>query len=195
MVGAFEEPYHEYWYDLGRFIHAFARAEAALLFLLRDVSGLSKRRAGVLFNGVRSDEARVTINGFLDATKQPEKKNRLKRPFAQIAAIGTIRNNIVHWGATTDLGLYFTVSNIDRSPLRPLEYTVSIPDFKNMCEDLALIASLLDCEISGSGWTEKLRDGISRIPWRYKPPQPSPRARTKGRGRPKGPPPPRTSRK
>jgi len=123
MVGAFEEPYHEYWYHLGRFIHAFARAEAALLFLLRDVSGLSKRRAGVLFNGVRSDEARVTINGFLDATKQPEKKNRLKRPFAQIAAIGTIRNNIVHWGATTDLGLYFTVSNIDRSPLRLIFYT------------------------------------------------------------------------
>ena len=36
-------------YHLGRFVHAFAKAEAELLFLLRDISGMTKTKAGVIF--------------------------------------------------------------------------------------------------------------------------------------------------
>jgi hypothetical protein len=39
---AFDQPYHEYWFHLGRFIHGYAMAEARLLFLLWRLSGTSR---------------------------------------------------------------------------------------------------------------------------------------------------------
>jgi hypothetical protein len=187
-VSAFEEPYHEYWYHLGRFIHAFAQSEAVLLALLGDISGLSKRRAGVLFSGTRAEAARDLINGFLDATQQAEIKKRLERPFGQMATIGTVRNNLVHWGATTDIptgGTSFTVSNVSRTPVKPKEYTVSISDMKNMCRDLALIAVLLQLEIGSQDSMEILREGLAQMSWQYRPPQPSPRVKKERSGSPK----------
>jgi hypothetical protein len=192
LITSVDEPYHEYWYHLGRFIHAFARTEAQQLSILRDVSGLTKARAGVLFTGTRSEEARDLINSFLEATGQQERKMRLSKPFAQFAAIGTVRNNVVHWGATTDFDLVFTVSNKDRSPIRPKEFYVSIEDFKNMYTDLTTIDAHFECDQRDNILNE-LNRSLLQIPWRYKPPQPSPHVNTKGRSRPKQQPPPRAS--
>jgi hypothetical protein len=93
-----DEPYHEYWYHLGRFIHAFARAESQLLLLAAKLSGLTRAKAGVIFHGLRAETARELINNILKASNNNDRIARLERPFFQMAAIGTVRNNIVHWG-------------------------------------------------------------------------------------------------
>jgi hypothetical protein len=180
-----EQPYHEYWFHLGRFIHAFATAEAELLFLLRDISGLSQKRAGVIFNGSRSEGARELINSLLSATDNKEKKKRLERPFSQMASIATVRNNLVHWRATTEIGEKFMVSNLSRSPINPKEYVIATVDFSNMCDDLSNITMLISCEREKHDQNKDFRGSIARIPWRYKPPQPPPNAKTKNRDRAK----------
>ena len=62
---AFDEPYHEYWFHLGRFIHAFTQAEVQLLFLLRSLSGLNIKNAGVIFHSTRVEHATALINNIL----------------------------------------------------------------------------------------------------------------------------------
>jgi hypothetical protein len=185
LLASVEEPYHEYWFHLGRFVHSFAAAEAELLFLLRDISALTKERAGVMFSGTRSEEARNLINRFLEVTKQAEKKTRLHRPFSQFGVIGTIRNNLVHWGAESMFSNTFVVSNASRHPIKPVFYTVSISDFINMCRDLSLIQSMFSAERKGSTWNDEHRDGLATIPWRYKPSQQVPLRNTQDQDRSK----------
>jgi hypothetical protein len=118
VLSYFDEPYHEYFESLGRFIHAYAEAEAELFLLLKHVSGLTNTKAGVLFSGIRAEGARDTINNLLDATNNIALKNRLNSPFSQMATIGTVRNNIVHWGAVADNTGGFIVSNKLVCPLK-----------------------------------------------------------------------------
>jgi hypothetical protein len=192
-IRAYEEPYQEYWYHLGRFLHAFAAAEAQLLFLLREISGMTKAKAGVVFNGTRSEAARELINKFLDATKEIDKKERLSGPFAQMAAIGTVRNNLVHWGAKTDGVKDFTISNLDRNPINPREYTVSVKDLTNMVEDLSVIIACLYLERKVVSRLRPSPHAPWPFPWRYIPPQPSPHMSKKGQGPTKRRPPPFSS--
>jgi len=61
----FEEPYHQFWFHFGRFMHTYAIAEAELLFLLTNISGLSGVEAGVVFSGMGCDAARTMITKLL----------------------------------------------------------------------------------------------------------------------------------
>ena len=170
-----EEPYHEFWFHLGRFISHFSQLESSLLFLLWDIAETNDKISGALFHGHRVDAAKDAINNILLATGQIDKKDRLAAPFAQLTVINTIRNHLVHWGANKDEKNIFTVSNTSRFPLKPKTFGVSIDDFKAMDIDLFIIKMLLDAERTYLPQHE--RDFLlSRQPksWRYKPPQPYP---------------------
>lgn len=178
-----DEPYHEYWYHLGRFIHTFAQTEFQLLLLLGKLSGLTKVKAGVIFHGTRAEGARDLINSLLKAGNNITQIQRLENPFGQMATIGTVRNNLVHWGANATSQGTFTVSNKERLPLKPKEYPISIEHFKQMCNDLKLISTIFFAEIEGI--LPHTRSGFWQPAWQYKLPPPSPRANKKDRGRPK----------
>lgn len=174
LIALFDEPYHEYWFHFGRFIHSFAKMEAELIYLLRDISGLSKTKAGVLFSGIRNEGARDFINNLLEASGQQERKARLAWPFSQIGVLGTVRNNLVHWGSTAS-GKDFLVSNADRYPLKPKAFLVTIEDFRKMCNDISFILPLLSYERKNNAMTPDQRDLlVDGLSWQYKPPQPSP---------------------
>ncbi|MEJ0095130.1 MAG: hypothetical protein WDN46_17450 [Methylocella sp.] len=176
MVETLQEPYHDFWFQLGKFIHTFALAEAELLLLLKYVSGLSGPKAGALFSGARQEGARDTINNILQATKKNIKKKRLERPFAQLATIGTVRNNLVHWGATHDRGNgeSFLVSNEARKPLKPRTYSVTVQDLNDMCDDIIRIVFLMQYEREASDIPLTQRDVFAQKSWLYTPPQPPP---------------------
>jgi hypothetical protein len=164
-IRMFEEPYHEYWFHFGRFMHAYSIAEAELLFLLSAISGLSGVKAGVMFSETGCKYARELINKLLTATKQEEKQARLKYPFDQMDVISTVRNRLVHWGASAAPDGTFTVSNVNRSPPKPKHYSVTIKDFKNMYTDLTSIYVLFLYERKEAYhplWGKLLK-------WRYKP--------------------------
>lgn len=173
MVVAMEEPYHEFWFHFGRFIHGFARAELELILLLYEISGLPKQKAGAIFSGTRAEGARDTINNILGATGQIDKKERLKIPFAQLTTIGTIRNNLVHWGAEADNSGSFEVNNQNRSPLNPKSFNISIDDFTKMSRDLNVIYLLLKSERDAGDIPRGLVEVLKQMTWQYKPPQPS----------------------
>ena len=173
-VRALEEPYHDYWFHLGKFIHAFAQIEAQLLLLLVRTAGLSGIKAGALFHGIRQEGARDSINNLLQATKQFEKKRRLESSFAQIATIGTVRNNIVHWGARLDGFGLFVVSNSERKPLKRKTYSVTIDEFRSMNSDLSRISFILMAERGYIKASHEMIEKYALLPWLYKPPQPCP---------------------
>jgi hypothetical protein len=161
----FEEPYHEYWFHFGRFMHLYAAAEAELLSLLTHISGLSEAEAGVVFSRTGCEDARQLINGLLTAANQEEKQARLKLPFDQMTAIGTVRNHLVHWGVEAAPDGTFIVSNVHRSPPRPKHYSVTVKDFKNMYTDLTSIYVLFLYERKEAD--HPLRGKL--LKWRYKP--------------------------
>lgn len=180
-----EEPYHEFWYRFGRFIHRFAHTETHLILLLYNISGLPSDKAGAIFSGVRAEGARDFINNILDATGQFEKKNRLYKPFAQMAAIGTIRNNLVHWGVTVNNIDGFDVTNMHFRPIKPKLFGLTLDDLNNLDRDLCIIEFCLDCEMGATCETAKFQEYITNIAWLYKPPQPTPSSSKRGRRRSK----------
>jgi hypothetical protein len=152
-------------------MHTYAIAEAELLFLLTNISGLSGMEAGVVFSGMGCDAARTMITKLLTATNQKEKQVRLKYPFDQMAVIGRVRNHLVHSGAGAAPDGTFTVSNAGRSPLRPRDYSVTIEDLKNMYKDVTNIIVLLVLEQNDSpNPPPPMRDRLLQAPWQFKQP-------------------------
>lgn len=182
-----QEPYHDYWYHLGKFIHSFSDTESDLLRLLIKLLGIRDSKAGAVFHGIRQETARDHINAILEATKQKRRKEKMSGPFAQIAAIGTLRNNIVHWGVNSDAKGGFTVSNYDRKPLKPKAYQIKIADLKNACADLSRIAVFLKVEIGDFDVSARKMAPYLARPWLYKSPQPFPQPKepTKDQAKPK----------
>jgi hypothetical protein len=92
-----DEPYKEYWKELGRFIHNFSQTESRLISLLRKIIGTSDIISGVLVGSARIDGAKDILNRILEATNLTSLKTLLERPLAQFSAVATVRNNLVHW--------------------------------------------------------------------------------------------------
>jgi hypothetical protein len=176
-----EEPFHEYWYHLGRFINSFSQAEAQILLLLRKISRISPAAAGVVFHGLRLEQAKDQINNLLSVRGNEKRKMRLARPFDHLMAIGTIRNNIVHWGATLEREGGFKVSNKKYSPLKPKESMINIDDLDALYKDLSVIHILLWLETNDVRSGDPMYRSVAQVPWLYIPPQPTPPASKKDR--------------
>lgn len=173
MDASHPEPYQQYWYKLGKFIHDFSGTEAALLVLLRQIAGVTKEVAGVLFSGTRSDAAKDLINGILETYGKKEQKERLARPFEQFGTINTIRNHAVHWGANlVSNEMIISNNHLSPRPSKAKQFIITAADFDKICADLFVIRIFFDREIFPRlpVWKE-LPQEIFERPWRYKPPQ------------------------
>ena len=178
-----EKPYRKYWNELGHFIHVFSETEYWLLLLLHKYAGVKPKIAGVIFSGTRSDAAKDQIKAILDATEKPKILARLERPLAQMATINTIRNHLIHWGATHSRTKKLRVSNalLYPSAKRLKEFSISPEDLRAMRQDLYRISAYFMLELYPRRqrfWSEWLAK-----PWLYKPPQPSQRRKGSGKTR------------
>ncbi|BDV35682.1 hypothetical protein [Methylocystis iwaonis] len=108
---------------------------------------------------------------MLDATKQKKRKLRIERPFDQFGAIATLRNEVVHWGASSDLCGNFIISNYDRKPLKPKLYQINIEHLKHACADLLKISLFIQFELGEIDVPVEKVDAYMREAWQYKPPQ------------------------
>jgi hypothetical protein len=177
LEAVMDEPYHEYWFHLGRFIHAFTQAEVQLLFLLRSLSGLNIKNAGVIFHATRVEQATALIKNILYVSDQAETKEHLKRPLEQLSVIATIRNNILHWGAKAEIDGSFRISNKKYHPIKPKDFTVNVPDLNNLHKDVRNIFLILWHETHGPAEDDRFYRKLALAPWQYKPPQPIPPAK------------------
>lgn len=171
-----DEPHDEFWREFGIFMLCFTIAEQRLIQLLRKVSGVSAKVAGVIFSGTRTDQAKAYINKILDEQDKLLMKKRLERPFAQLSVINTIRNNLVHWGTkTTDYSGDLTISNVWLSPAKDKikSYKLNAKNLKEMQLDLFLIHLHLVFEINDGLKSSGPFDAIVAQSWQYTPPQPS----------------------
>jgi hypothetical protein len=170
-----EEPYQEYWRNLGRFIHYLAHAENDLIALLKTAANVTDEVGGALFHGTRVDSAKDILNHILESTGRMDAKNRLERPLSQLATISTVRNNLVHWGATHQRSDKLLVSNAKKFPRKVKEFHISPRDIQNICLDLERISLWLifvDVYLEDNDHSELERwKPYLRRPWLYKPPQ------------------------
>lgn len=170
-----EEPYLEYWRELGQFIDAFADAEDRLISLLRKHARVSEKVAGVLFSGTRASEAKDKLYGLLDATGHRELKKRLEHPLGQLAAINTTRNHLIHWVARSDGTEDLLVSNAYLSPSQEKlkEFRIGPKHMRQMRQDLYRINAMLMMEESPPSRRDADLEAYLAGPWLYKSPQPS----------------------
>jgi hypothetical protein len=182
-----EEPYLEYWRELGQFIQAFSDAEYHLISLLRKYANLDEAAAWVLLSGTRLTEAKDQLYSLLEVTNQKKLRDRLDRPLGQLAAINKIRNHLLHWVARFDGSPDLLVSNAFLSPSKEKlkEFRIKPEHLRQMRQDLYRITGLLMMlEATPSAPSEEL-DSYLVGPWLYKPPQPSRGDRANPLGPPK----------
>jgi hypothetical protein len=178
LAAAADEPYKEYWKELGRFIHMFSQTEQRLMALLAKIVGVNSKIAGAIFSGTRAESGKDLINRVLDATGRSDVKKRLEYPLAQLGVINTVRNNLVHWGAHHDGSPDLLVSNSFQSPIpdRLTEFRLGPKDMQAMQHDLVKIGFFFLLEQHPSPETgDTVRpeyDDYLAEPWLYKrPPQ------------------------
>jgi len=198
LVAALEEPYREYWAELGRFIHQFSETEREMQILLRHFSNMPDKIAAVLLAGEKVDQAISKVSRILDATENVHAKSRLEPVFQQLGVINGVRNNIVHWGATAcDGALWVSNKHLKPLPTREVEYTVSVDALRRMTIDLFKIDMHISWEIhlSEPGGSveiyQKVFQRVLEAAWRYKPPvRPTHKSKSQGsspkQSRPRG---------
>ncbi|MFC3071046.1 hypothetical protein [Phenylobacterium soli] len=180
---ALEEPYHDYWHQLGKFVDRFASIERSMQSILRRLAGVSDPIGAAVFSGVKVDAASSIINRICDATGQDELKARLKPALDQLGVINNVRNNILHWGASRDSNSgEFIVSNAywAASADRLREYRVTPIDLQAMIVDLHRIGLLLareeftEEELLKSRIAQRVFAEVQAGAWHYKSPQQQP---------------------
>lgn len=176
LRAAIEEPYREYWAELGRFLHVFCEAEFVLVFTLQHYAGIANEVAGVMLGGTRADAAKDQLTRILEAKGELETKKALERPMAQFKTINTIRNHLIHWGARHDGADDLLVTNAERhhGPGKFKEFRISVSDLQAMTEDLYRITLWFNV-VRRPPHSDEFFQPYLAAPWLYKPPQPNPR--------------------
>lgn len=180
----------EYYTALGDFVAMFSRAEIAVQLALRYYAGLQANRAHILFSGTRADTGIDLIKNLAaegGASKQV--LDELTYVFAQLRAINTTRNAILHYGAQSvaegEAFVRKAVEGVDETKVKVTVFPISTTTLKQMSADLQKIILHLHVGHMGrpSPKSAFAKDRISRVfaaAWLYKPAQPSQSQSKKG---------------
>jgi hypothetical protein len=168
---------------VGRFITAFAGAEAGVHLIARKLSQLDDEIARALLKGMRLSDMTERVRALLRIKPEGAAKPVLTAQTAaiveacldQLAAISGRRHNLVHRasgaGAT---GIFVTnILNSKSSENAELEI-FTLPELTAMTADCEDAFNQLDRLASGNRVNEALKVGVPA--WRYKPAQPSPKS-------------------
>jgi hypothetical protein len=168
-------PGHDvYWKALGKFIHRFAMLEQQIAYLLQLSAKVPKETAQALFHGTRAKAAIDNLNRLREVRGLAEDPD-WKRVVDQFGIINSVRNDIVHYGATLhDDG--FKIASKRNIPRKQTVTQVDAPQLDAMTEDLQTIAATVfvqQCianEGKFEGYATDWRE-VGRAPWKYKPAQ------------------------
>jgi len=164
-------PVNAYYDALGCFIHHFAQTESLLLAGLRQQAGVDEDTARAIFSGTRVDNAKSFINRLREIRKLPDSPT-LKRAFAQLTIITTMRNDIVHYGAEFKAGFEPRVSTrAVAMPGNEREHIVTPDTLDQMTADLGIINNALSAVLFDAP-SEEVRlawEQAARQPWHYRP--------------------------
>jgi hypothetical protein len=166
----------EYHAALGRFVALFSQAELAVQNSLRFYSGLSANRAHLIFSGTRADAGIDLIKSLTtEAGMEPSKHAELSGALAQLKAINTTRNAILHYGAQ-DVAegkpyVAKALFGVDETKVKVVTFPIAPDMLEDMTADVRSICLFLYLEHSGKPDTNALMRYFGRPPWRYKPQQ------------------------
>jgi hypothetical protein len=167
---------------VGRFITAFAGAEAGVHLIARKLSRLDDEIARALFKGMRLPDMTERVRALLRIEPEDGTKSILTGEAAviveacldQLKEISGRRHNLVHrvtgCGAT---GIFVTNILSSKSAESSELEIYTLPELRDMIGDCQDIFNQLDRLATNNRVNEALRAGVPA--WRYKPAQPSPR--------------------
>jgi hypothetical protein len=173
----------EYYTALGDFVAMFSRAEVAVQLVLRYYAGLPANRAHILFSGTRAD-AGIDLIKNLAAEREASKEDldELTYVFAQLRAINTTRNAILHYGAQSvaegEAYVRKAIEGVDETKMKVTVFPISAGTLKQMSADLQKIIVHLFIGHMGrpSLKSASAKSWIARVfaaAWLYKPSQPN----------------------
>lgn len=168
-----------YYEALGQFVTWYAEAEAVTQQALSHYAETRPAITRSLFSGTRVSAAASFIRRICEATRVDiSVRDELKDIFAQMAAITTMRDNVLHYGARSVAEGKGVVTNALRAhiPDRVQTFPISPDILDNMTADLRrVIFDLLSRHVGRPGPLGapnlSLLDGGQHGPWRYKPVQ------------------------
>ena len=176
-----DHPLDEYWYSLGRFVHAFAIAEDVVSNILWIESNTTARMSRALFSGTR-------MRAAIDLIKRiHEEQGRtldplLARAFPKLAEINTVRDKILHHGHHVH-GSSVLVADDERTIVKKATaFLVSAPDLEAIRTDTLTATACLSLYWQMKRYPNHVRKiennrRVASRQWLYKSPQ---RANTKG---------------
>lgn len=166
-----------YWQTLGQFISMFSGVEEAIQRLLWAHANVQEPISQAVFSGVRVDNGSGLIRRVIEA-KGEKISPALAAAFTQLSLINSLRNQIVHYGATQANEDEWHVSNalIAHNEAKLTKHIISPNVILHMTRDLVKIrVHLLLEKIRIIGKTPLSDDdvvemeGMIALPWHYKP--------------------------
>lgn len=164
-----------YHLALGQFVDAFATAENNLKFALAATAKISRETAQALFSNTRVDGAIEQIRRLYEAEGN-ELENEVDIALSHMKAILTVRNAMMHYGATFDGNYFTTTTSAHTLPKQAKTIRHDLADLEHMTVDLLVIGyrfiwmAVRHLPNTFPGAIQML-DKAARVPLRYKPVQ------------------------
>jgi hypothetical protein len=179
LLEALVGPPRRYWEALGRFITMFSVVEENVQLALWRAAGVKPPVAPAIFSGTRIEAATGHIKRIAEAQKWPKRKRaELAEVFKQLSDLTRIRNDMLHYGASSSGPDEWTVSSrlVAHIAERIRETKISPAILHQMSEDLFKITLHL-AGIERRGKPVRVHPSIAPIlarAWLYKSqPQPN----------------------
>ena len=163
-----------YYAALVRFVDMFSRTEAVVTLCLWGYAGTKVPVARIVFAGTPLKIALGYIKEIAKATNvSPETRQDMESVFQQLSIITGVRNDILHYGATSVAEGQAIVSNALKAKGDPNIFPISPEALDDMTTDLRKIAMHLNYRLLGRPWPrgalgQVALNGVLQSPWRYK---------------------------
>jgi hypothetical protein len=176
-----QERQTEYYLALGKFVAMFSRAEIAVQLTLRFYARLSANRAHIIFHGTRTNAGGDLAKSL--AAELPvsgEILEDLTHALAQLQAINTTRNDVLHYGvqsiAEGEAFVKTAIEGVDTAR-KVRHFAIPVSDLEAMTSDLRKIILHLRMRHMGRPPPKSrlILDGIGAAlvsTWLYRPQQP-----------------------
>lgn len=158
-----------YYFELGRFVSQFSKAESMVFLFLADLIGMKKDECSAVISGAKTVECIGFIKRIYEARGQDVPADVLEC-LDRLGPLNKFRNDLLHWGADSKL----TVTNALRAlPDRIISYEVTPQMLKDATLDLAKATLILSNIISPVSWSpieQTMAQIVMTATWQYKPP-------------------------
>jgi hypothetical protein len=164
-----------YFAELGRMITAYARAEAGVLLLARNLSGMPDAKARAIFGRMRLHDLIELIRQMMRVDEKADDVcKEVDACLVQLKLIADERNKLVHQ-MVDYAGSHLSVSNLlTAKSVTAIKIDVfSHGDLQNMNIDCEVIFSRLLWVITPQTQTDQDTEFVAAVrgPWRYKSPR------------------------